>query len=117
MEIFSTIMRSLVGTPACKMYPSREPVLYENTRGHISIDPAKCILCTLCAKRCPTGALTVDRESKTWRIDRLTCITCGLCVEVCPKNALSMQNTHSKPVTRKTTETFDIPFEHDKKQP
>ena len=31
--------------------------------------PSKCVYCTLCAKKCPAGALTVDRAAKTWTLD------------------------------------------------
>ena len=51
-------------------------------------DPAKCVYCTLCAKKCPVGALSVDRASKTWTLDEEVCIGCGNCYEVCPKKAI-----------------------------
>ena len=51
-------------------------------------DPAKCIYCTICAKKCPVGALEVDRTAKTWKLDEDLCIGCGNCYEVCPKKAI-----------------------------
>ena len=51
-------------------------------------DPAKCIYCTICARKCPVGALTVDRAAKTWTLDESMCIGCGNCYEVCPKKAI-----------------------------
>ena len=53
-------------------------------------DPAKCVYCTLCAKKCPAGALTVDRKEKIWKLDEDKCIGCGTCHEVCPKKAIVM---------------------------
>ena len=53
-------------------------------------DPAKCIYCTLCAKKCPAGALTVDRKEKIWKLDEDKCIGCGTCHDVCPKKAIVM---------------------------
>ena len=53
-------------------------------------DPAKCVYCTLCAKKCPAGALTVDRKEKIWKLDEDKCIGCGTCHEVCPKKAIIM---------------------------
>jgi len=50
-----------------------------------------CIYCTLCARNCPMGAITVDRAAKTWEVDSDKCIQCGLCVEKCPKKALSLE--------------------------
>ena len=49
-----------------------------------------CVYCTLCAKKCPAEAITVDRPNKTWEIDRDKCSACGLCISACPKKALSM---------------------------
>lgn len=53
-------------------------------------DPGKCIYCTICARKCPAGALTVDRAAKTWALDEDLCVACGTCSEVCPKKALVM---------------------------
>ena len=51
-------------------------------------DASKCVYCTLCAKKCPAGAITVDRAAKTWTLDEDKCVACGTCAEVCPKNAI-----------------------------
>ena len=53
-------------------------------------DPAKCVYCTICARKCPAGALTVDRAAKTWTLDEDACVACGTCAGVCPKKAIIM---------------------------
>ena len=53
-------------------------------------NPDLCVFCTLCAKKCPQEALTVDRANKTWRLDEDKCIACGTCASVCPKKAIIM---------------------------
>ena len=53
-------------------------------------DPAKCVYCTLCAKKCPAGAIEVDRANKTWKLDDEKCVGCGTCAEACPKNCIIM---------------------------
>ena len=53
-------------------------------------DAAKCVHCTLCAKKCPQGALEVDRAAKTWTCNYDDCIACGACDAACPKNAIVM---------------------------
>ncbi|MFH1037279.1 MAG: 4Fe-4S binding protein [PVC group bacterium] len=92
-----TVLKSLFGKSACKMYPKRPATVFAATRGRISFDPSACILCTLCAKNCPPEALTVDREKYFWSIDRRRCILCGACVEKCPKNCITMENTYASP--------------------
>lgn len=53
-------------------------------------DPNLCVYCTLCAKKCPQEAITVDRAEKTWALDDEKCIACGTCAGVCPKKAIIM---------------------------
>lgn len=51
-------------------------------------DPSKCVYCTLCARKCPAGALEVDRAAKTWTLDEDKCVGCGTCAETCPKKCI-----------------------------
>lgn len=47
-----------------------------------------CVYCSLCAKNCPEGAITVDRKEKLWTVDETKCVKCGLCMSKCPKKCL-----------------------------
>ena len=60
------------------------------------IEMSTCVLCGLCARRCPTGALTVDRKAGTWTVNRAACLQCGNCVNGCPKQSLALipENGH-----------------------
>ena len=49
-----------------------------------------CVFCTICAKKCPVEAITVDRAEKKWEVDDDKCTRCGLCIEDCPKKSLSI---------------------------
>ena len=54
-------------------------------------DTSKCVYCGLCARKCPQGALTVDRAAKSWQLDAAACIGCGLCAAACPKKCLALK--------------------------
>ena len=58
--------------------------------GELKCDLETCVYCTLCAKQCPVGAITVDRAEKVWKVDKDACTQCGVCVEKCPKKCLSL---------------------------
>ena len=80
-----------------------------HTRGHVENDINACIFCGLCARRCPTHALNVDKQGRTWSIERFNCIQCNCCVEICPANCLLMANeqTAVSPVLLTDTLTPD----------
>jgi len=106
MRIFvmaKTVVRNLLQGPATLMYPKRKRVYTLITRGRIENEIEKCIFCGLCAKRCPTYALAVNKENKEWVVDRLKCCVCNLCVEICPVKCLSTHNHYFSPVTERLT--------------
>ena len=93
----------------CTKSPSRSRKKKRQPQGgKIVNDMEKCILCGLCARKCPQSAIAVDRkESHTWVIDRSACVQCGACMDACLKfHALSFApddgaagtETYTKPV-------------------
>jgi len=46
-----------------------------------------CTGCTVCARNCPTNAITGERR-QTHVIDPDTCVRCGICMQVCNFNAI-----------------------------
>ena len=51
----------------------------------VQLDRERCVGCTNCIKRCPTGAIRV-REGKA-RINHDLCVDCGECVRICEHHA------------------------------
>lgn len=61
----------MVKQPVTVCYPQEKLAAPERLRGHIVNDMDVCICCGMCARRCPAGALAVDRKGGTWSIDRM----------------------------------------------
>jgi formate hydrogenlyase subunit 6/NADH:ubiquinone oxidoreductase subunit I len=112
-KIGKVIIRNLFRKPATLMYPAVPRKWRELTRGHIEVRMEDCILCGICARKCPTGAIAVDRGAKTWAIERMQCVQCSCCVEYCPKKCLANRNEYTAPETRKIRESFEKPAEPD----
>jgi len=85
-----TILRSLTRKYATQAYPRAPMPKAPIVRGQVGIDVETCVFCGICSKKCPTGAIRVDRAAKEWEIGRHGCIVCGACVELCPKKCLHM---------------------------
>lgn len=92
---------SLFKKPETIQYPAETRFVPEGLKGHIEITIEDCIMCGICMKRCPTGAITVEKEKSTWQIDRYRCVQCGSCVRECPKSCLRMEPTYAPITTKK----------------
>jgi ech hydrogenase subunit F len=106
MNFTKTALKNLFSKPVTTQYPFQPRKYPERTRGQISIDIDTCVFCGLCSKKCPSGAITVNREDKSWSIDRFGCIQCGYCIDSCNKKSLSMLPNYTPPGSRKTVDTI-----------
>ena len=75
---------------SCQSGAGAVPAVKPRDDGKPVNDQSRCVYCTLCAKKCPAEALTVDRTAKTWTLDEDKCVSCGTCAQVCPKNCIIM---------------------------
>ena len=98
------IIKNLFRKPATQMYPLVKKEYYPLTRGKVQNRTEDCIYCGMCQRKCPAGAIEVNRAEKLWSIDPLRCITCNYCVEVCPKKCLSMANRYTLPFAKSEKE-------------
>ncbi|MBF0619528.1 MAG: 4Fe-4S dicluster domain-containing protein [Candidatus Omnitrophica bacterium] len=89
------IVKNLFTRPVTERYPFVPKKYYPGTRGKVLIEVEKCIFCGICQRRCPTAAIGVSKEKKSWDIERMRCISCNLCVEVCPKKCLALDVKYS----------------------
>ena len=100
---------SLFKKPETCLYPVEKKEAPAGLRGHIVIDESKCILCGICQKACPTGAITVDRKGRIWAIEPFRCILCDSCVRGCPKQALATSPELKEIATGKYDSVHTIP--------
>ena len=85
-------------------YPTERWPMPERSRGQVVLLSDKetgklnCTACTLCAKACPTAAISMDRykgEDKKWKlskfdVDFTICCYCGFCEEACNFDAIKL---------------------------
>ncbi len=95
-----------VSKPVTCRYPFEPRHAIPGSRGRLEVTRDNCVYCTVCAKKCPTGALVVNRAQKKWAVDRLLCISCGYCVEACPKKSLALATAHATPTVTKDREFY-----------
>ena len=112
MSLFSMsglVLKWLLRKPYTSRYPFEPRQPFPGSRGALAIDLPGCVYCGICAKRCPTQALEVTREPKTWTIDRLRCISCNYCVEHCLKKCIALTTAHGIPTVTRDKEVFAAP--------
>ncbi|MEI8347426.1 MAG: 4Fe-4S binding protein [Pseudomonadota bacterium] len=100
-KMTKTVLKGLFSKPATVAYPMAKKEFPVGTRGAIINHLEQCIYCGICDKKCPTNAIKVVREPKSWKIDHLGCIQCHNCVEICPKKCLEQLTQSADPVLAK----------------
>ncbi|MBU1222038.1 NADH-quinone oxidoreductase subunit NuoF [Myxococcota bacterium] len=54
-----------------------------------TINPETCTGCTICARKCPTSAISGETK-KVHVVDQSKCVQCGVCFDVCNFNAVNV---------------------------
>src|SRR5215831_11550264 len=104
-------------------YPHETLKIPARFRGHIELvcDPAtgkaKCFVCKLCEKACPSDCITVEgmkpegakRKTVTYyRLDFTKCSLCGSCVEACRDSAIRFSREYNLAGTSKEDFVMDL---------
>lgn len=74
---------------------SRRP--FEKGRGAIGNDIVRCTFCGICAARCPSRCIAVDKKKAAWQWDPFACVYCGVCVDSCKSGSLGQDNSYRRP--------------------
>lgn len=102
MRMLPTVLRNFFGRSAVRLYPyeAREP--FSRARQGLYNNISECIFCSMCARKCPSDCITVDKDAGLWTHDPAACVYCGDCVDACPTNCLAQETTHLPPLTELT---------------
>lgn len=106
-KMFNLITKNFFSKKPTRAFPAGpERIAYDRSRGRIVFNENTCILCSICARRCPADAITVDRGTGKWELDAFRCIICGECVAACPKKSITMSNERRHGSETLVIETF-----------
>lgn len=103
LTLTPTALKNLFSKRATRLYPFEVRGNFDMYRGTLHNDIDSCIFCGMCARKCPSQCITVDRKKGTWELDPFACILCGVCVDNCPPSSLSMDKEHRKPLSERGT--------------
>lgn len=84
--------------------------IYNNEKGIVIVDEAKCISCEKCVKACPKKVMKMIPEKSKYTVlcnskekakvardnCSIACVACGICVKSCPVNAIELNGNLAK---------------------
>ncbi len=97
------VLKNLFSLKATRRYPRVVRAPFEGVRGALRNDIVNCALCSVCALKCPSHCITVDKQSATWRYDPFACVFCGICVSACTEKCLYQEQAYRNPVALRET--------------
>ena len=98
-QMTATIVRNFFSKRATRRHPYEVRPPFAGARGAVHNDIAACDLCGICAAKCPSQCIAVDKKSATWQCDPFACICCGVCVEACKTGSLRQLEAYRQAAT------------------
>ncbi len=103
-------------------FPYQKLEMPDRFRGHIQLKgdeegKAKCIVCMMCARACPSACITIEGKKKegskkkeltSYMLDFTKCSLCGLCVESCNFDAIEFSKDYQLASSRKEDFHIDL---------
>lgn len=109
MGMLNVVLKNLFGKKQTRSFPlGPEREAFERSRGQIVMEPDNCILCSICARKCPADAITVNRANGEWKLDAFRCIICGECATSCPKKCITLTNERRHGSTTKIVTSHHV---------
>jgi ech hydrogenase subunit F len=68
------VLKNLSSHKATRRYPHEVRTPFENVRGELYNDIKNCTFCQVCAVKCPSQCITVDKKAATWTCDPFACV-------------------------------------------
>lgn len=127
----------LFGRPVTLQYPVEKKVIPARARNRLSNKIEDCLGCSLCAKACPVGCITVSTEKRDadeppaysssgrqrklrvtqFDLDMSLCCFCGLCTNACEMGSLVMTEDYEYSTYNKKDLTYHFAKEKARKPP
>ena len=97
------VLKNLFSKKATRRYPRVVRTPFESARGALINDIEQCTFCSICALKCPSQCITVDKKAAIWRYDPFACVFCGICVDACTGKCLHQKREYRNPVGERET--------------
>ena len=97
------VIKNLFFPKATRRYPRVVRTPFESMRGALFNDIENCTFCSVCALKCPSQCITVDKKSGIWKYDPFACVFCGICVDACTGKCLHQKGAYRHPVAERET--------------